>query len=648
MRSANTNNPQTAAPHQQQQRKKSSAHGSSNKGTISSGSQQPQQQQQQHQRRVNPLQEAFVRQRADSTGSTRGAFYQGSSTPLNAVHAAPTVDELLGSSAAAQHRQQQQQQQHQRRSKKNKTSGKPKKPTSMADMASLAMESLSPGELEPLPSTQPFARTHELSLNDDINDAAAPKKKESKAAAARRAMMKRVEEQHRQQQQPPMATIHDTSDSTSTNMDYSEPGTGTSFLGGGGGGGHGTARGPSLQISDLHPSHSQESGDSLQFSGAMTSMSELGGTTPRKGRYKREGSGLLGDSLLDSPHNSVRATATTSSRHPQRAPSQQDEINFFSSLVQNSAAAPPSYGATYDNSSLVDSPGDSKGSNKKRDAKHYTATTAASSGGDASVEDNKDTNDDDDSYAGLGIAKHFAHQVLAMLDPTDWLTRDVVRTDDGGDEQDYYYFQNNYTLAALVRHFLFNPLSPEFTSLQQFVWACLIGIAMGFYTAGWKMFIEFGIDIFWETVPEYLIDWGVFTDVEGSFPLYHYMWMCPAIFGGILSYIFVKLPSIPDQNQWINTVHARGVLDHSTFFHLFLLSTMGMWSGLSLGPELPLVLTAGMVGSWLGLLTKQSMLQARVLNMTAASAAVGGFFGFPMAGALFVLEMYVRLFCVID
>ena len=66
---------------------------------------------------------------------------------------------------------------------------------------------------------------------------------------------------------------------------------------------------------------------------------------------------------------------------------------------------------------------------------------------------------------------------------------------------------------------------------------------------------------------------------------------------------------------------------------------MGMWSGLSLGPELPLVVTAGMVGSWLGLVTKQSMLQARVLNMTAASAAVGGFFGFPMAGALFVLEM---------
>ncbi len=59
---------------------------------------------------------------------------------------------------------------------------------------------------------------------------------------------------------------------------------------------------------------------------------------------------------------------------------------------------------------------------------------------------------------------------------------------------------------------------------------------------------------------------------------------------------------------------------------------------LSLGPELPLVLTAGMLGSWLGLACNQSMLQARVLNLTAASAAVGGFVGFSIAVALFVVQ----------
>ena len=116
------------------------------------------------------------------------------------------------------------------------------------------------------------------------------------------------------------------------------------------------------------------------------------------------------------------------------------------------------------------------------------------------------------------------------------------------------------------------------------------------------------------------------------------MWICPAIFGGIVSYCFAVLPNkIPDQNDWINNVHNRGVQDYRTFWLLLILSTAGMASGLSLGPELPLVLTAGMAGSWLGISCKQSVLQARVMNLTAASAAVGGFFGFPMAGALFVL-----------
>jgi H+/Cl- antiporter ClcA len=167
---------------------------------------------------------------------------------------------------------------------------------------------------------------------------------------------------------------------------------------------------------------------------------------------------------------------------------------------------------------------------------------------------------------------------------------------------------------------------------------------MGVYTAAWKALIEACVDFIWKDVPEMLLTWGVFTDVDGSFPIYHYMWIVPAFFGGTLSYVFAALPTpIPGQNEWIHNLHSRGVQSADTFVPLFLLSTAGMASGLSLGPELPLILTAGMIGSWLGVLCKQSMLQARVLNLTAASAAIGGFFGFPMAGALFVLEIPHRM-----
>uniref|UniRef100_A0A6S9AJN7 Chloride channel protein n=1 Tax=Ditylum brightwellii TaxID=49249 RepID=A0A6S9AJN7_9STRA len=206
--------------------------------------------------------------------------------------------------------------------------------------------------------------------------------------------------------------------------------------------------------------------------------------------------------------------------------------------------------------------------------------------------------------------------------------------DDEPEPKDKSYFKE-------VMHTLFyNPWDPEFSSLQQFNWAVLIGIFMGCYTAYWGMLVEFSVEFVWKEVPEQLLEWGVFTELDGAFPLWNYMWICPAIFGGILSYISVVVPvPIPGQNEWIDAVHRIGVFDHRTFFNVFLISTGGMASGLSLGPELPLVLTAGMVGSYLALLTRQSILSARVMNLTAAGAAIGGFFGFPMAGALFVLEI---------
>ena len=84
-----------------------------------------------------------------------------------------------------------------------------------------------------------------------------------------------------------------------------------------------------------------------------------------------------------------------------------------------------------------------------------------------------------------------------------------------------------------------------------------------------------------------------------SFPLYHWMWICPAFWGGLLSYIFAALPTpIPGQNEWITAVHTQGVQDSETFFLLFVLSTLGMASGLSLGPELPLVVSLSDVGTF--------------------------------------------------
>jgi H+/Cl- antiporter ClcA len=235
--------------------------------------------------------------------------------------------------------------------------------------------------------------------------------------------------------------------------------------------------------------------------------------------------------------------------------------------------------------------------------------------------------------------------LILWMDPTPWLEADAIFPPSG--DQGKVHFPEDYgrkSLRGFVRTFLFKPIYPEFTSLQQFVWSIIIGVAMGFYTAFWKYLIDGCVDVFWVVVPTFLRNIGFFTDIQGNLPMTHYMWICPTVFGSSLSYIFASLSTkIPGQNQWIQNVHSKGVQESDTFLQLFLLSTLGMASGLSLGPELPLVLTAGMVGSYLGIMTKQSVLQARVLNLVAASSAVGGFFGFPMAGALFVLEIPHRM-----
>lgn len=237
----------------------------------------------------------------------------------------------------------------------------------------------------------------------------------------------------------------------------------------------------------------------------------------------------------------------------------------------------------------------------------------------ATVPEGKDDEESESSEESLNLMERLMDAV------DDWLSSGIAFDESGAP---YFPDSTIWTMPGIIRVVFFNPVYPEFTSLQQFTWAVIIGIGMGFYSAGWKLLIERCVDFVWKDVPETLLEWGLFTDLDGHFPLYHYMWIVPTIFGGILSYIFAALPTpIPGQNEWIHNLHSRGIQESDTFVPLFILATAGMASGLSLGPELPLILTAGMIGSWLGVIFKQSMLQARVLNLTSASAAIGGFFG---------------------
>ena len=249
---------------------------------------------------------------------------------------------------------------------------------------------------------------------------------------------------------------------------------------------------------------------------------------------------------------------------------------------------------------------------------------------------------EDDENSDDSISEYcFFYRITKQIDVSEWLSKDVVYDSEGVPS---FESTSNWTVAGIIRWLFYNPLYPEFTSLQQFSWAVALGIFMGVFTAGWKLLIDACVEFTWKTCPEKLLEWGFFTDLDGRFPLYHYMWITPGLLSGILTYISHSLPTpIPTQDDWIHTLHSNGIQESDTFIPTFTVSTLGMTSGLSLGPELPLILTAGMIGSWLGRVCRQSLLQARVMNLTAASAAIGGMFGFPLAGGIFVMELPHRM-----
>jgi len=387
-----------------------------------------------------------------------------------------------------------------------------------------------------------------------------------------------------------------------------------------------TATVDSLRVSDVSAGEVADMLSSLDRDNSMFLSQDsgfgLGNETRESGRPSARNS-LLGSSILDKQPPSV-PTHT-------KAPSQQEEIASFAAMLHAGYGAADDAGQSHPLTSQGPPPAKEPSTiPPPKKTFPYSSTTSSEEEGPSAVLEEEEE-----------LIEHRQSQFLDVLDPTHWLAKDVKFGEDG---VPYFEESTFWTAAGLVRHLLYNPISPEFTSLQQFCWSINLGILMGVYTAVWKEIIEFSVELMWKEIPELLLEKGMFTDLDGSFPLYHYMWICPAFWGGLLSYIFVILPTpIPGQNEWIQSVHTMGVQDSETFFYLFVLSTLGMASGLSLGPELPLVLTAGMIGSWLGVQCKQSVLQARVMNITCASAAIGGFFGFPMAGALFVMEIPHRM-----
>jgi hypothetical protein len=591
----------------------------------------------------------YARMRADSTGSTRGAFYHGTVPPNNtSANANPSPPAHLN----------------------NRSKGKRKPPGKAAQDARERPQS----NHGPARSMADLASMAFASLGDDVDALLVPGATSTaqmgcgeplSANSKRLASDKRVFGMEHTPLSAHTTTASNSNYSSSLPENGSSPiwGRGHMHMGSGADGNRTTSQmsRDSIQISEASrgsvfsvlsdDSQEMEMAGVLQGQGPRQSSSlygtnfedEFASVTTKsdadtfqssRGGNQRSAPPMAPPRPFPQSQSApVSASQTAQSRYYGK-PLQQQEMDTFSSLIQSDYGSSANAGTTQYRVAPPQAPPQSD----PRDMPYQRSTST-----DYSEDEDSESNlfDDEHDEYSMDDSVPLYGRMTALLDPTPWLCRNAKYDADGMPFFDDYAA---WTLAGFFRHYLYNPFSPEFTSLQQFNWAVLLGVVMGFYTAAWKLIIEHGLEFVWKSVPEKLMELGVFTDASGIFPIYHYMYICPSMFASVLSYTFANLTiKIPDQNEWISNIHSRGVQDYRTFFPLFCLSTGGMLSGLALGPELPLVLTAGMLGSWLGLVCKQSMLQARVLNLTAASAAVGGFFGFPMAGALFVLEIPHRM-----
>ena len=164
--------------------------------------------------------------------------------------------------------------------------------------------------------------------------------------------------------------------------------------------------------------------------------------------------------------------------------------------------------------------------------------------------------------------------------------------------------------------------------------AGIVGIAGGIVATLYYFVLEHILEFVWGTgkasilplFPAWLPDWN-------------YTWIVATI-GGLgvgLCLHFLGLPG--EMALVIDRVHDAGRLDPKQTPGMIATSLVSITAGGSLGPEAPLVQINGSLGSWLSDKLKLSIKNMRVMTFCGMGAALAAFFGDPIGGPLFALEI---------
>ncbi len=174
----------------------------------------------------------------------------------------------------------------------------------------------------------------------------------------------------------------------------------------------------------------------------------------------------------------------------------------------------------------------------------------------------------------------------------------------------------------------------ELSYQQIILCAAAIGIAGGLVATIYYYTLEACLHFVWHTVPEFL---GLY--LSPAIAVTNYVWIATTI-GGFLVGLTLHFMGLPGEVAFVvDKVHQPGRISQQQTPAMIVASLLSISFGGSAGPEAPLVQVNGSIGGWLGQKLQLTAATIRVLTFCGMSAALGAFFGAPLGGALFALEI---------
>ena len=174
----------------------------------------------------------------------------------------------------------------------------------------------------------------------------------------------------------------------------------------------------------------------------------------------------------------------------------------------------------------------------------------------------------------------------------------------------------------------------ELTYFRTLLYAAIVGTAGGVVATLYYFVLEQLLELVWETGRESIVAF-----FPAWLPHWHYTWIVATVggFGVGLCLYFLGLPG--EMAVVIDRVHDAGRLEPEQTPGMIATSLVSITAGGSLGPEAPLVQINGSVGSWISEKLKLTVESTRIMTFCGMGAALAAFFGDPIGGPLFALEI---------